>query len=400
MRSVPEHQQVVADLIAATPAVVLPLADTLGRPLAADLVAPRPLPAFDNSAMDGYAVRAGEVASASVDTPVTLPVASDIPAGRIDVPALEPGTVARIMTGAPMPVGADAVVQVEATDGGVSEVTIHEPRAAGVHVRRAGEDVAAGETVLIAGTALGPAQLGLLSALGLPEVAVRAPLRVLVLSTGTELVPPGQELLPGQIHESNGLMLAAAVREAGGIATQLHAVADDVDEFHATLAPHLADADLLLTSGGVSAGAYEVVKDALTGQGVEFAKVAMQPGMPQGAGRFAGVPVVTLPGNPVSSLVSFEVFVRPAIRAAMGYTDTHRPVLRATLTEPLTSPAGKRQFRRGLLEVSLQGATVRPIGPPASHYLRWLAASNALLDVPAEVDALAAGDEVDVWPMA
>lgn len=399
MRTVPDHQQVVADLIATTAVRAVPLAEALGRALGSEVVAPRPLPAFDNSAMDGYAVRAAEITPASEQDPVLLPVSADIPAGRLDVPALTPGSAARIMTGAPMPVGADAVVQVEATDGGTGVVAIRESRPVGVHVRFAGEDVAAGESVMLPGATLGPSQLGLLAALGLPTVEVREPVRVLVLSTGSELVPPGEDLLPGQIHESNGLMLAAAVREAGGVAIQLHAVADDVDEFHAALAPHLATTDLVLTSGGVSAGAYEVVKDALTGQGVEFVKVAMQPGMPQGAGRFAGVPVVTLPGNPVSSMVSFEVFVRPAIRAAMGYAETHRPVVRAVLTEALTSPAGKRQFRRGLLVSSVQGATVRPIGPPASHYLRWLAASNALLDVPVEINGLAAGDEVDVWPL-
>ena len=394
MRSVSEHQSVVAGLISRRAPVLVPLAEAAGRVLAADVVAPRPLPAFDNSAMDGYAVRAADIAGAG-EHPVTLVVAEDIPAGRTSPATLRPGTAHRIMTGAPMPADADTVVQVEATDGGLESVRIHESRAAGTHVRSAGEDVRAGERVLVAGTVLGAAQLGLLAALGEAEVAIFPPVRVLVLSTGSELVEPGQSLEHGQIHESNGVMLAVAIRAAGAEAEQLHFVADDVAQFHAALEQRLGDVDLLLTSGGVSAGAYEVVKDALTGQGVEFVKVAMQPGMPQGCGRFADRAVVTLPGNPVSSLVSFEVFVRPALRAAMGFTPPGRPVVRAALTEDLESPAGKRQFRRGFLDSAT--STVRPIGPPGSHFLRWLAASDCLIDLGEDVTALAAGSVVDVW---
>lgn len=401
MRTVAEHQALIAQLIAPTRPVAVPLEAAAGRVLASDLVAERPLPAFDNSAMDGYAVRAAEVATASAAEPVVLPVAADVPAGRVDGPALAPGTAHRIMTGAPLPPGADAVVQVEATDAGSGvigaggTVTVHEPRAAGQHVRRAGEDVTAGETVLRAGTVLGAAQVGLVAALGEPTATVRPPVRVLVLSTGSELVGPGEPLAHGQIHESNGVMLATAVRAAGATAHQLHFVPDDVEQFLAVLREHLADVDLVITSGGVSAGAYEVVKDALADRGVEFAKVAMQPGMPQGAGRLDGTAVVTLPGNPVSSLVSFEVFLRPALRAAMGYADVARPVVRARLSEPLHSPAGKRQFRRGALDRAL--GTVATMGPPASHFLRYLASSDCLLDVPEDVTELAAGDEVDAW---
>ena len=395
VRTVAEHQSIVAALLVRTPVVELALAEAAGLVLAEDLVATRALPAFDNSAMDGYAVRAADVAGAAAEHPVALPVAEDVPAGRVDGPALAPGTAHRIMTGAPMPAGADAVVQVEATDGGTETVRVHEVRAVGAHVRTTGEDVAVGETVLHAGAELGAAQLGLVAALGEPTVRVHRRLRVLVLSTGTELVAAGQPLDHGQIHESNGVMLATAVRAAGGEAEQLSFVADDVDAFHAALAPRLEHVDLVLTSGGVSAGAYEVVKDALTGQGVEFAKVAMQPGMPQGAGRLRGVPVVTLPGNPVSSLVSFEVFLRPAIRAAMGHHSVGRRVVRARLTEALDSPEGRRQYRRGVLDEA--GGTVRPIGPPASHFLRWLAASDCLLDLDEATTHLDEGAEVDAW---
>jgi len=395
VRTVGEHQSVIAELITRPEAVVVPLEQAVGRVLAQDLVAARPLPAFDNSAMDGYAVRAADIACAAESSPVTLPVAEDIPAGRVDGPALKAGTAHRIMTGAPIPDGADAVVQVEATDGGTTTVAINAARTAGTHVRTAGEDVQAGETVLCAGAVLGASQLGLIAALGEPSVTVIPTVRVLVISTGSELVEPGQPLLHGQIHESNGIMLATAVRAAGAVAEQLHFVADDVAAFHEALRSRLAHVDLIVTSGGVSAGAYEVVKDAFTGQGVEFVKVAMQPGMPQGAGRYAGVPVVTLPGNPVSSLVSFEVFVRPALRAAMGLPDPARAVVRATLTEALDSPGGRRQFRRGVLDRA--AGTVRPIGPPASHFLRWMTASDCLLDLSEDVTHLEAGQQVGVW---
>jgi molybdopterin molybdotransferase len=397
MRTVSEHQAIIAALIHRPEPADTAIAHAAGRVLAADCTASRPLPSFDNSAMDGYAVRAADIAGAGESTPVTLPVAADIPAGRLDTPALAPGTAHRIMTGAPMPTGADAVVQVELTDGGTEHVSIRSARPIGTHVRTAGEDVRVGEVVLTAGRVLGPAQLGLLAALGEATVSVLPALRVLVLSTGSELVEPGMPLRPGQIHESNGFMLAAAIDAAGASAERLHFVADDVAEFHAALAPRLGDVDLIVTSGGVSAGAYEVVKDALTGRGIEFVKVAMQPGMPQGAGTFEGVPVVTLPGNPVSSLVSFEVFIRPALRAAMGYPHPSRLVVKATLAEGLDSPGGRRQFRRGYLD--RDAGTVRPIGPPGSHFLRWLAVSDCLLDIPAEITSLARGETVDVWTL-
>ncbi|QFS89652.1 Molybdopterin molybdenumtransferase [Mycobacterium sp. THAF192] len=396
MRSVEEHRRVVAGLINPRPPVALPLADALGLVLAADVVAPLSLPGFDNSAMDGYAVLATDVADAGQDSPVRLPVAEDIPAGRTDIPTLAAGTAHRIMTGAPLPAGATAVVPVEATDGATDTVTIRSAPREGQHVRRAGEDVTAGTTVLRAGQVVTPATLGLAAALGLGELTVVPRQRVLVVSTGTELVDPGVPLQPGQIYESNGVMLAAAVRDAGADVAASPMTGDDVDAFRETLRGHVADADLILTTGGVSAGAYEVVKDALGGSGdVEFVKVAMQPGMPQGAGRLDGVPVVTLPGNPVSALVSFEVFVRPALRVAMGRPDAERPRREAVLTEDLTSPRGKRQFRRGVLD----GDAVTSYGPPASHHLRWLASANCLLELGEDVDSVNAGTRVQVWDL-
>lgn len=395
MRTVEEHQQVVAGLISARPAVTVPLAEALGLALADDVVAPLSLPGFDNSAMDGYAVLAADVAAASADNPVKLPVAEDIPAGRTDLLTLAPGTAHRIMTGAMLPAGATAVVPVESTDAATDIVSIFSSSSEGRHIRRAGEDVTAGMTVLPAGEVLSPAALGLAAALGFAELKVIPRQRVLVLSTGTELVTPGTPLQPGQIYESNAVMLAAALREAGANVTTAPATSDDVALFRETLADHAKDVDLIITTGGVSAGAYEVVKDALSGD-VEFVKVAMQPGMPQGAGTVNGTPIITLPGNPVSALVSFEVFIRPPLRAAMGLT-AERPRRSATLTEKLTSPAGKRQFRRGVVGTDDE---VSSYGPPASHHLRWLATANCLLDIGEDVVELAAGSPVPVWDLS
>ena len=400
MRSVEEHQRVVAGLITARPAVNAELPGAEGGVLSDDVTATVSLPVFDNSAMDGYAVRADEVASATADRPVKLLVAEDIPAGRIDLPALGPGTAHRIMTGAPVPAGATAIVPVEATDGRTDVVSINAPSVEGKHIRRAGEDVAEGTTVLRAGRVVTPAVVGLAAALGLHELTVIPRQRVLIISTGSELVAPGTPLRPGQIYESNAPMLAAAVRDAGAEVVATAVAGDDVAEFTALLDRYAAESDLIITSGGVSAGAYEVVKDAFGragDQGVEFVKVAMQPGMPQGAGRVADTPIVTLPGNPVSSLVSFEVFIRPALRSAMGLPDPHRPRRSAVLTETLTAPDGKRQFRRGVFDAA--AGTVASCGPPGSHHLRWLASANCLLDIPADVTELPADSEVQIWDL-
>lgn len=404
MRSVDEHREVVAGLITARPPITMPVSHStaaLGLVLATDVVAPLSLPGFDNSAMDGYAVLVEDVAAASAGTPVRLRVTEDIPAGRTDIPTITAGTAHRIMTGAALPAGATAVVPVESTDGATDTVTIRASARPGQHIRRAGEDVTVGTTVLRAGTVITPAALGLAAALGLGELAVLPRQRVLVMSTGTELVAPGTPLRPGQIYESNAVMLAAAVRDAGAEVVAAPTTSDDADTFRATLRRHLPDTDLVITTGGVSAGAYEVVKDALehdSGGQVQFVKVAMQPGMPQGAGTLddaSGTPIVTLPGNPVSALVSFEVFIRPALRAAMGLPNPDRPRRTAVLTEQLTSPLGKRQFRRGFLEAD----TVTSYGPPASHHLRWLASANCLLELDEATDEVAAGERVQVWDL-
>jgi molybdopterin molybdotransferase len=403
MRSVSEHQRVVSQLISARPAANVGLADSLGLVLADDVIAPLSLPVFDNSAMDGYAVRVEDVIGADPVNPVKLPVAEDIPAGRTDLLTLAPGTAHRIMTGAPMPSGATAVIAVESTDAGIDTVTISASAKPGQHIRGAGGDVTIGSTVLRAGDTVTPAALGLVAALGLGELAVIPRQRVLVISTGSELVAAGTALQPGQIYESNAVMLAAAVSDAGAEVVGVVTCDDDVARFTALLNSHAGQTDLIITSGGVSAGAYEVVKDALGGgsgpdRGVEFVKVAMQPGMPQGAGRTpGGSAIVTLPGNPVSALVSFEVFIRPALRAAMNFVQPKRPHRTAVLAEDLTSPSGKRQFRRGVYNPA--DGTVVSYGPPASHHLRWLASANCLLDIAEDITELAAGEQVELWDL-
>ena len=403
MRSVSEHQRVVSQLISARPAANVGLADSLGLVLADDVIAPLSLPVFDNSAMDGYAVRVEDVIGADPVNPVKLPVAEDIPAGRTDLLTLAPGTAHRIMTGASMPSGATAVIAVESTDAGIDTVTISASAKPGQHIRGAGGDVTIGSTVLRAGDTVTPAALGLVAALGLGELAVIPRQRVLVISTGSELVAAGTALQPGQIYESNAVMLAAAVSDAGAEVVGVVTCDDDVGRFTALLDAYGGRVDLIITSGGVSAGAYEVVKDALGGgsgpdRGVEFVKVAMQPGMPQGAGRTpGGSAIVTLPGNPVSALVSFEVFIRPALRAAMNFVQPNRPHRTAVLAEDLTSPSGKRQFRRGVYNPA--DGTVVSYGPPASHHLRWLASANCLLDIAEDITELAAGEQVELWDL-
>ncbi len=375
----------------------VPLADADGAVLAADVTAQWPLPAFDNSAMDGYAVRAAEVAAATDAAPVLLPVDGEVAAGDTRRRELATGSCIKIMTGALLPGGADAVVPVEQTDGGSRQVAIRRAAAAGDAVRRAGDDARPGDLLLTAGTRVGPVQLGLLAASGHASVLARPRPRVTVISTGNELAEPGQPLLPGQIWESNSWMLAAAARQAGCDARRHPILADDTASLLAALGQAAASADLLITSGGVSMGGeHDVVKAALSqGGAVTFRKVAMQPGAPQGFGLIGGsTPIFTLPGNPVSAFVSFWILVAPALRLLQDL-DAKRAVPRnAVLTAALRSPPDKRSFARGVLDAA--AGTVTPVSGQASHQLASLARANALIVVPEQQTALAAGSTVSV----
>jgi molybdopterin molybdotransferase len=398
MKSVADHLAGILAAVRPLPPIEVELERALGTLLAEDVTSPVPLPPFDNSAMDGYAVRAEDVAAA----PVTLPVIDDIAAGDGQLHAVGPGLVTRIMTGAPMPGGADAVVPVEWTDGGTTHVTIHKPAPEGYSIRRAGEDVQAGDVVVRAGARLGPAQLGILAGVGRRRVLVRPRPRVVVLSTGAELAEPGTPLGHGQIWESNSFMLAAAVREAGADGFRAGAVTDDPRQFLDTLDAQLVRADAVITTGGVSMGAYEPVKEALTPLGeVRFEKVAMQPGMPQGFGLIGEerIPLFTLPGNPVSAFVSFVLFVRPALQKMQGLPAGPAETVKATTSASLRSPAGKRSFLRAVLTGDANGRTVAPVTGQGSHQLASLAAANALVVVEEDVTELPAGTEVEVIPL-
>jgi molybdopterin molybdotransferase len=399
LKSVDQHLE---DILAGVDAIApldLQLLDAHGCILAEQVVSDIDLPMFDNSSMDGYAVRLADVAAATESDPVQLPVVGDIAAGSRPTYTVQPGLSVRIMTGAPVPPGAEAVVPVEWTDGGIASVAISRPAPDGANVRRRGEDVRTGDVVLEAGTRLGPGQLGLLAAVGRDRVMVRPRPRVVILSTGSELVEPGARTEPGQIHESNSYILTTAAREAGALAFRVGIVPDDDRSLMNAIEDQLIRADLVLTSGGVSVGAYDVVKEVLSRLGtVSFDTVAMQPGKPQGFGTIGpdSTPIITLPGNPVSSYVSFEVFVRPVIRRMLGVEPLHRPTVRAVCEEALTSPPGKRQYARGWLGVTDGRYVVRPVGGAGSHLVGDLAHANALVVVPEAVTEVPAGGTVEV----
>ncbi|HEX5861245.1 MAG TPA: gephyrin-like molybdotransferase Glp [Nocardioides sp.] len=376
-----------------------PLLEALDLPSAEEVIAPIDLPSFDNSGMDGYAVRLEDVVTATEDSPVHLPVVGEIGAGQAGILAMSPGTAVKIMTGAPMPTGADSVVPYEWTDRGVAQVRITQAPTEGQHVRRAGEDVAVGDVLIEEGSVLGPRHLGLLASVGRATVRSRPRPRVVILSTGSELRDPGTPLGHDSIYDGNSWLLAAAARRAGAIAYRVGIVPDEPRAFHDALSDQLVRADLVVTSGGVSQGDYDVVKEALAPTGtVWFGSVAMQPGKPQGFGLVGEerVPIFTLPGNPVSSYVSFEAFVLPAIRKLMGRTPYSRPTTRARLTHPISSPAGRRQFVRGAYEVDRGGPFVSPVGGHGSHLIGDLASSNALIVVPEDTTSVTAGEHVQV----
>lgn len=393
--SMEEHRARILRAVRPSAPEPVPLDDALGLALAADIANRWPVPLFDNSAMDGYAVRRSDAEAGAV-----LRVVADVPAGSDLDPALARGEAARIMTGAAMPTDADAVVPLEDTDLGVGltdlpeRITVTRTPEPSAFVRRRGADAAAGSVVVAAGTELGPWQLSAIAAAGHDHVQVHRAPRVAVISTGSELVPPAETPRRGQIPESNSALLTAAVRATGADVVRVVTVPDDESALRAALVDQ--DLDAFVLSGGVSVGAYDVVKAVLSHDGdVRFDRVAMQPGKPQGFGTTAdGTLVFCLPGNPVSVAVSFEMFVRPALRALGGHRQIDRPRVTRTAATSWTCPEGRAQ----ILPVVVDQATVRPAshGGSGSHHVSTLAAATALAIIDADVDRVEEGDAVSV----
>ena len=391
MTTVDEHAAHIAALVMPTierrraESAAVSLDDALGRVTSAAVLSPVDLPLFRNSQMDGFAVR-------SADLPGTLPIVGEVSARPSDPLALRAGTAVRIMTGAVVPEGADAVVPVEDTVVAADSVTIERVRKPGEYVRDRGSDVRAGDELLPGGLRLGSRHLAVLAAAGIAAVDVWPGIRVAVITTGSELIEPGAVPALGQVFDSNGIALAGAIRSAGAmVASRVH-VSDHVDAMLAALRDAAASADLIVTSGGISMGDYEVVRESLEPLGAIVGHVDMQPGGPQATAVFEGVPVVCFPGNPVSTQISFEVFLAPLLRDAAGLPAGVRETRQ--LVAPVSSVPSKRQFLRGRAG---HDGRVALVAGPGSHLVAGLAASDVLIVVPEATTQLAAGDDVEVW---
>jgi molybdenum cofactor synthesis domain-containing protein len=391
-------QERVRAAVPAPRATTVAVGDALGLVLAADIVAGEQVPPFANTAMDGYAVRAADTTGASEATPVRLRVVGDLPAGHAPTVPVGPGEAIRIMTGAPIPDGADAIVMVERTErDGADGVRIAAVAAPGEHVRAAGGDLRAGDAVFDAGTVLGAAHLGVLCSLGLAEIPAYPRVRVGVLSTGDELREGPVELAPGQIRDSNRPMVLALVAEAGADPVDLGIGRDDEAAVTASFRDAADRCDAIITTGGVSVGDYDVVKAVLEQLGtLEWWQVAIKPAKPFAFGMVDGTPIFGLPGNPVSSHVSFELFARPALRRMMGRPDLTRPVVRAVAGAPF---GRRRDGRLHLDRVRVTYADGRYVavrsGAQASNVLSGMAAANALALLP-DGDGVPEGAELDV----
>ncbi len=384
----------------------VPLSEAAGRVLAGDVLATTDLPPFSNSSMDGYTVRAGEAAGASANSPVRLAVSADIPAGSGAPGPLAPGTAARIMTGAPMPPGADAVVPVEETDDQrertgeppPAQVAIRVAPVLGANVRPAGQDMRAGQTVLRAGTVLSPAAVGVLAAQGVGQVPVHIKPLVAIFSTGDELRRVEESLGPGQIRDTNSYTLAAAAASYGARVLRLEVAGDRLEAVRARFATaQEAGAHLIISSAGVSVGAYDVVKAAVEADGaLGFWRVRMRPGKPLAFGQVGGVPFFGLPGNPISALVGFEVFVRPALLKLGGRTRWEKLEITAELLEPMQSD-GRESYQRVIVERRGQGYVARGSGNQGSAVLSAMVRANGLLILPEGVTQAQPGDRFAVW---
>ena len=391
----PEHLQSVMEAIQPLPPIDLALLDAAGCALAADIVAHEHVPPFDNSAMDGYVV-------STEQSDEWLTIVGEVAAGDDPKVSVEPGTAVRIMTGAQIPPGGTAVVPVELVDEDGDLVRLRQQPWPGAHIRRAGESVRAGETVLDAGSVLDAASIGMLAALGYAYVSVFSQPRVVVVATGEELIEPGGDRRPGAIYDANSYVLTVLARQTGAVTVRRMIASDDREALRETIEELLPHADLLVTSGGVSAGRYDLVKVVLAELGdVRFSRVAMRPGMPQAfglieadPGRF--IPCFGLPGNPVSAYVSFEVFVRPVIRRLQGRRDLSRPRISATVEAPIDSVIDKVEFVRVALRRREGEWQARPTGDQGSGILRSLVEADGLAEVPANRDRMDIGERIVV----
>ena len=394
MLSVEEARQQMLATIPVLPSEKRAILSCVGYVLAEALHATENIPPFDNSAMDGYAVRAADVKGASEENPAVLSVVETVAAGYAPTKQVATGQAARIMTGAMMPEGADAVVMQEVTQQAAGEVMIFESVDETDNVRFTGESVKQGEQVMGKGKHLRPPEISMLASLNRAEVAVHRKPTVAIVSTGDELTPLGEPLEPGKIRDSNRYGLYAQVQEAGGIPIDIGIAPDDEAETERIFRAALAESDALITSGGVSVGEHDVVKSVLNKLGkINFWRVAMKPGKPQAYGIADGKPIFGLPGNPVSSLVVFELFVRPALLKMAGHTVLLRPTFKATLAESVTNRDGRVNYMRAILTEAHGQYTAETTGPQGSGILHSLVLANGLITIPAGV-TLAAGETV------
>lgn len=401
MLSVHEAATRISGSVRALDPVHVPLTEALGCVLATDAFSPITLPHWDNSAMDGYAVHGDDVSGASESVPVTLPVVGTIPAGGFASRPLARGEAMRIMTGAPLPAGADTVVRVEDTDAGLEQVRVLKNRDVRKNVRRAGEDVHRGEVAIPAGTPIGAAQIGVLASIGAGEVAVHRRPRVAILGSGDELVDLDQfdQVLAGQrIVSSNKYTIEALVKLAGGVPISLGHAPDSLAAVRDLMLRAVAEQpDLIITSAGVSVGEHDHTRTAVEelGTALDFWRVRMRPGAPVGFGEVRGIPWIGLPGNPVSVMVTFELFARPTIRRLLGFTRVHRRPVTVTLEEPVSIGAKLTHFYRAIVAPRADGTLgARLTGPQGSGILTSMSLANALLVVPEDRTTVSAGEQL------
>lgn len=397
MLTVEEARERILSAIQPLRPVELGLSEVLGSVCADDVIAPHRLPRFDNSAMDGYAVRQSDAAAASEATPISLRLIGEVRAGDAGELSVADGSCARIMTGAPLPEGADAVVPIEVAREQNGMVEVWEPPPEHGHVRPAGDDVRDGEVVVEQGTELGPGEIALLASLGFDPVSVRRGPRVAIVVTGDELVGADAVPAPGEIRDSNSYALRALVSESGGTPLVMRGVADDLDSVTAALENAAAEADLVVSAGGVSVGRYDFVKEAVERLGsIDLWRVAMQPGKPVVSGVVTGKPFLGLPGNPVSVHIGFEQFVRPVMRKMQGRQQLLRPVVKARLTQPLNKRPGRLHFVRVKVELDASGFRATPVGKQGSHIQSSLVGCDGVARFGIDESELSVGAMVDV----